>query len=228
MMLRIEYVGLNSLKEYNKNSRTHGEGQVEQLVKSMREFGFVNPVLVDEDNVVIAGHGRIKAAHLVPLTEVPVIRLPNMSDAQKRALRIADNKIALNSGWDFEKLSDELSDLVMDDFALDLTGFSEQEIDTLLKSELSVLPAWVDQSSPINSGGGRELPREQEGELIPLGPSVALTSNTIKKLQFGSYGIPLTDEEFEFMEQKVKGYLDDNGTLAGFVSRNWFENGGDQ
>jgi hypothetical protein len=222
MTLEIEYLPLKSLKAYERNSRTHGDVQVELLVNSIREFGFVNPVLVDENNVVIAGHGRLMAAERIPLDNVPAIRLVNLSESRKKALRIADNKIALHSGWDFEKLGEELSELAMDDYDLGITGFSDNEIDSLLKEELSILPEWVNQSTLGDTA--RDIPQQVDGELVPLGPSVAQVSSSIKKMIFSSYQIPLTEREFEFMEKRVREYLDDNGTLAGFVERNWFAN----
>lgn len=103
-----------------------------QVVESIREFGFTNPVLIDEENVLIAGHGRTLAAKSMGLTEVPAIRLKGLSDAQKKALRIADNQIALNAGWDEEMLRLELAELNDLDFELDLLGFSEDELDTFL------------------------------------------------------------------------------------------------
>ena len=117
---------------FAKNSRTHSDAQVAQIAASIREFGFTNPVLVDEANGIIAGHGRVMAARKLKLTEVPCIRLAHLSDAQKRAYVIADNKLALNAGWDEAMLKLELADLKALDFDLDLTGFNTDEIDALL------------------------------------------------------------------------------------------------
>jgi len=140
MNLKIEYLSPSDLKAYENNSRTHSEKQVDQICASIREFGFVNPILISDDNVVIAGHGRLMAANEMGLDTVPVIRLSDLSDRQRRALVIADNKIAMNAGWDFSKLGDELSALVGEDFDLGLTGFNEQELDALLKDDIGILP----------------------------------------------------------------------------------------
>lgn len=140
MNLKIEYVSPSDLKAYENNSRTHSEIQIEQIANSIREFGFVNPILIGDDNTIIAGHGRLMAAKAMELESVPVIRLSGLSDRQRRALVIADNKIAMNAGWDFAKLGDELSQLVSEDFDLGLTGFNEQEIDALLKDDIGILP----------------------------------------------------------------------------------------
>lgn len=130
--MQIEQIGIATLIPFAKNSRTHSDAQVAQIAASIREFGFTNPVLVDEANGIIAGHGRVLAARKLKLTEVPCIRLVHLTDAQKRAYVIADNKLALNAGWDEAMLKLELADLKALDFDLDLTGFNTDEIDALL------------------------------------------------------------------------------------------------
>jgi site-specific DNA-methyltransferase (adenine-specific) len=130
--MQIEQIGIATLIPFAKNSRTHSDAQVAQIAASIREFGFTNPVLVDEANGIIAGHGRVMAARKLKLTEVPCIRLAHLTDAQKRAYVIADNKLALNAGWDEAMLKLELADLKALDFDLDLTGFNTEEIDALL------------------------------------------------------------------------------------------------
>jgi len=130
--VQIEQIGIATLIPFAKNSRTHSDAQVAQIAASIREFGFTNPVLVDEANGIIAGHGRVLAARKLKLTEVPCIRLAHLTDAQKRAYVIADNKLALNAGWDEAMLKLELADLKALDFDLNLTGFNTDEIDALL------------------------------------------------------------------------------------------------
>lgn len=117
-----------------RNARTHPRRQVDQIVKSIRAFGFTNPVLADPQGNLIAGHGRLRAARELGLVEVPVITLTGLSEAQKKALRLADNKIALNAGWDVEILKLELADLSVAEIDIDLslTGFSPGEIDVVL------------------------------------------------------------------------------------------------
>ena len=109
--LNLEYRQIEALIPYANNSRTHSDAQVSQIAASIREFGWTNPVLVDGDNGIIAGHGRVLAARKLGLTEVPVIELSHMSDAQRRAYIIADNKLAENAGWDDELLRLELGAL---------------------------------------------------------------------------------------------------------------------
>jgi len=128
----LEQVKLNALIPYARNSRTHSDAQVAQIAASIKEFGFTNPVLIDETGSIIAGHGRVMAARKLAITDVPSIRLTHLTDAQKKAYVIADNKLALNAGWDDEMLAVELSDLKDMGFDLDLTGFSTDEIEALL------------------------------------------------------------------------------------------------
>jgi DNA modification methylase len=130
--VKIEQVKLDALIPYARNSRTHSDAQVAQIAASIKEFGFTNPVLIDETGSIIAGHGRVMAARKLSITDVPSIRLTHLTEAQKKAYVIADNKLALNAGWDDEMLAVELTDLKDMGFDLDLTGFSTDEIEALL------------------------------------------------------------------------------------------------
>ena len=130
--MKIEQRKIEALIPYVNNSRTHSDEQVAQIAASVREFGWTNPILVDGQNGIIAGHGRLAAARKVGLAEVPVIVLDHLSDAQKKALVIADNKLASNAGWDDEMLRLELGDLQEMGFDATLTGFSTDELDALL------------------------------------------------------------------------------------------------
>lgn len=137
--LRVENVETTSLIPYEKNTKIHKEKQVQQIANSMLQFGFINPILVDECDVILAGHGRWHAAKLLEMKEVPAIRLKHLSDAQKRAYRIADNKLTENGLWDYDLLKLELSDLEkLDiDFSLDITGFDLIDIDVILDPGLT-------------------------------------------------------------------------------------------
>jgi DNA modification methylase len=130
--LQIQRWPLDRLIPYARNPRTHTEEQVAQIAASIAEFGFVNPVLVGADGVIIAGHARVMAARKLGLSEVPVIVLDHLSQAQRRALVIADNRLAQNAGWDEEMLRVELEALREDDFSLDRLGFEDAEIEALL------------------------------------------------------------------------------------------------
>ena len=126
--LKVEYRNIKELIPYCNNSRTHSDEQVLQIASSIKEFGFTNPVLIDDQGGIIAGHGRIMAAQKLKMEEVPTITLGNLSDAQKKAYIIADNKLALNSGWDDELLKIELEQLKELDFDLGLIGFDSTEL----------------------------------------------------------------------------------------------------
>ncbi|PZP83530.1 MAG: DNA methylase N-4 [Azospirillum brasilense] len=130
--LAVTFVPTEQLVPYARNARTHSDEQVAQIMASIAEFGFVNPVLVDANNGLIAGHGRLMAAQRLGMKEVPAITLGHLTETQKRALIIADNRIALNACWDAEMLSLELRDLQAEDYDLDILGFGEDELDELL------------------------------------------------------------------------------------------------
>ena len=148
MNLKIQQTQLERLIPYASNARTHSEAQVAQIAGSIAEFGFVNPVLLGSDNVIIAGHGRIMAARKLGLKTVPTINLDHLSKNQIRALVIADNRIAENSGWDEELLRVELQNLADEDFNLDLLGFGDKELEDLLSSPDDDDTAALDENVP--------------------------------------------------------------------------------
>ncbi len=132
MAQRIELWPVDRLVPYDKNPRTHSEEQLEQIAASISEFGFLNPILVDTSAGIIAGHGRLQAAKRIGLTDVPVVVLDHLTEAQKRAYVIADNKLALNAGWDEELLRAEIMALSEENFDLPLMGFSDDELADIL------------------------------------------------------------------------------------------------
>ena len=128
----IEHRPIEHLIPYAQNARTHSDEQVSQIARSIEEFGFVNPVLVGSDGVIVAGHGRLMAAKQLSMETIPVIVLGHLDETQRRALVIADNQITANSGWDEDLLRQELSALDALDFDLELMGFTDEELDGLL------------------------------------------------------------------------------------------------
>lgn len=126
--LQITYRQIESLIPYDRNSRTHSDAQVAQIAASIKEFGWTNPVLIDAEGGIIAGHGRIMAGRKLGITEAPCIVLDGLTEAQRRAYVIADNKLALNAGWDIDLLKIELKDLDAEKFDLTLTGFELGEL----------------------------------------------------------------------------------------------------
>ncbi|EJI8779179.1 ParB N-terminal domain-containing protein [Escherichia coli] len=188
MALKIEYLPVGKLLRYAKNSRTHSDEQVEQLVNSIREFGFTNPVLIDEKNELIAGHGRLAAAEILEMDKVPAIRLSNLSEKQKKAYRIADNKLALNAGWDMQLLAEEVKELMDDDFDIDLLGFNDAELDEMLRDE---------------------QPQEEDDNSSPV--------VQIKYLSIDKERIPATDMEIALLLDVYRQYHDAHETHEGFV-----------
>ena len=140
MTAKIEQVQIADLIPYARNSRTHSDAQVAQIAASIKEFGWTNPVLIDAGGGIIAGHGRVLAARKLGMADVPCIRLTHLSDAQKRALIIADNRLALSAGWDDEMLRVELEDLADADFDLDVLGFDDDELAKLLGEDELAAP----------------------------------------------------------------------------------------
>ncbi len=127
---------VTDLIPYARNSRTHSDEQVAQIAASIKEFGWTNPILTDGDNGIIAGHGRLAAARKLGHEEVPTIELVGLTETQKKAYIIADNRLALNAGWDNEMLTIELNDLMADGFALEILGFDPKELNALLEPEV--------------------------------------------------------------------------------------------
>src|SRR5260370_23796607 len=132
MILAITYRAVTDLKPYPRSARTHSRKQLKQIAAAIKEFGFTNPVLIDESDQIIAGHGRVAAAKLLGLAEVPTLQLSHLSPLQKRAYILADNRLAEKAGWDKEILAVELQGLLDDGFEVVLTGFEVPEVDVVL------------------------------------------------------------------------------------------------
>ena len=161
---KLEWRSISSLIPYARNSRTHSDEQIAQIAASIKEFGWTNPILVDGDNGIIAGHGRLSAARKLGHEEVPVIELKDLTETQRKAYIIADNRLALNAGWDNEMLTIELNDLLADGFALDLLGFDPKEIDALLEPE--VVEGLTDEDAVPEIP---EEPKTKLGDIYQLG-----------------------------------------------------------
>lgn len=167
---RFEHWQLERLRPYDKNPRTHSLGQIAKLVASLREYGFTNPILVDSKDGIVAGHGRLEAARAIGMSEVPVVVLDHLTDAQRRAYIIADNRLALDAGWDDDVLSAELIALKSDGFDLRLTGFGEQELDELF--------AWTSRTAG-DDPADEEAPEPPENPISRLGDLWKLGRNRL-------------------------------------------------
>ena len=158
--MKTETLNIESLIPYAKNSRTHSAEQVAQIASSIREFGWTNPVLIDSQGTIIAGHGRVMAARALNIVEIPCIRLTHLSESQIRAYVIADNKLALNAGWDEELLNSELRALAEEGDIVHLTGFSEQELENLLFEKKDMIPdSSAKEIDPDNYKMGSQCPK---------------------------------------------------------------------
>ncbi len=169
----VELRPIERLTPYPRNPRTHSDAQIAQIAASITEFGFTNPILVDENGVIIAGHGRWLAALKLHLQEVPVIVLDHLTDAQKRALRIADNRLPLSAGWDDEILQAELAKLQTEDFDVDLVGFEDQELASLLAAQDAAEGLTDEDAIPDLP----QTPVSAPGDLWILGPHLALVGD---------------------------------------------------
>lgn len=208
--LTVSYRSVAELRLYERNARTHSDAQIAQIAASIREFGWTNPVLVDEHGGVIAGHGRIAAAALLAMSEVPTICLQGLTDAQRRALIIADNKLALNAGWDSVLLTSELSALRAEDFDLGVVGFSADELLRLLPDD--------QQGGLTDEDDAPDVPAEPvsvAGDVWLLGPHRVMcgdstSADAVAKLMAGKTAALLHADPPYGMGKAAEGVINDN------------------
>src|SRR6266567_182410 len=153
--MKIEYTPVRELRPHPNTARTHSKKQIRQIAKSIQQFGFCNPVLVDDAKQIIAGHGRVEAAKLLGIDAVPTVRLSHLSETDKRAYILADNKLAEKAGWDREILAVELQGLMDLDYEIELTGFDMPEIDVVLDDarEAKGAPTGPEDTAPAYAAG---------------------------------------------------------------------------
>jgi DNA modification methylase len=210
----IDLWSIEKLIPYSRNPRTHSEAQVAQIAASISEFGFNNPVLVDTKAGIIAGHGRLQAARKLQLTEVPVIVLDHLSEAQKRAYVIADNQLALNAGWDDTLLAEELLALQKEDFNLDLIGFEDEELARLIAAQDAAEGLTDEDSVPDLA----ETPMSVPGDLWILGDHRLLVgdatdADAVARLMAGGPAdLVFTDPPYNV---SYEGYTEDRLTIQG-------------
>lgn len=163
--LKVVYRAVSELIPYARNARTHSDEQIERIADSIREFGWTNPILIDGENGIIAGHGRVLAARKLGLEKVPTIELSGLTEAQKRAYIIADNRLALDAGWDEEMLKLEFAELEKLGFELSKTGFSDEEINEMMAD----LDREVDGVEDVETPEPPKNPKTKRGEIWILG-----------------------------------------------------------
>lgn len=205
--LNVTSVPLDHIKPHKNNPRTHSKKQVEQIAASMKEFGWTNPILIDNDRNIIAGHGRLEAAKLIGLGKVPTIKLGHLSEAQKKAYVIADNKLAENAGWDIALLEIEIQSITeLDiDYDLTLTGFETGEIDFLLYSEEEDIEE-AKVPEPLAK------PMSKSGDLWYLGHHRLLCADSTKKK---SYSILMGDHKAQMVFTDPPYNVPINGHVCG-------------
>jgi len=214
--MQIEQTKTSDLLPYARNSRTHSETQVDQIAASIKEFGFTNPVLIDNENQIIAGHGRVMAARKLKLGEVPCIRLGYLTETQKKAYVIADNKLALNAGWDDELLALEIAELKDEDFDIDLLGFTQDELNAIAEKVAEEVEGLTDEDAVPEVP---EEPKTKLGDIYQLGNHRLMCGdstsiNAVDKLMDGQkadmvftdppYGMFL-NADYSDMDSKFKG-----------------------
>ena len=208
-MIQIKEKLVSELIPYVKNSRTHSDEQVAQIAASIKEFGWTNPILIDGENSIIAGHGRLMAARKLGYEKVPTIQLKDLSEAQKKAYIIADNKLALNAGWDNDLLNIEFQQLEEMGFDLEMTGFSLEEIEALKPEELTEGLTDEDAAPPVP-----EEPKTKLGDIYQLGNHRLMcgdssSQNDIDKLLCGDRpDMIFTDPPYNIDYQGVKDKRD--------------------
>src|SRR5215207_4781378 len=174
----LEVLPISKLQPYARNARVHSKKQIRQVADSIRRFGFTNPVLIDNEHTILAGHCRVAAASLLEMDCVPCLRIENMSPAEKRAYVLADNKHALNGGWDEEILAEELQALLADDFDIGITGFSIPEIDGLIEGLKPEEPGDPEDDLLPSDAPARCRP----GDLWQLGPHRLVCGDALEPL----------------------------------------------
>ena len=217
---------IDTITPYDKNSRTHSTKQVGQIMASIKEYGFTNPLLIDEKGVLIAGHGRLEAVKQLnkvdwaenPVEVLPCIEVSGLSEEQRRALVIADNKIALNAGWDFEILKEELSDLDFMGYDMDLLGFDAQEIEDIL-NDIGDGSNGVELDTLDSAVGKREVTEKYTHKVVtPIyeikgdKPSFEMCADNSKvvELEAKIESSKVSDAEKEFLKKTAQRFMDFN------------------
>lgn len=221
--LHVTYRKTGELIPYARNARTHSQEQVQRIAASIKEFGFTNPILIDGDNGIIAGHGRLAAAQLLKMDEVPTIELSGMSETQKRAYILADNRLALDAGWDDDLLAIELEELKLDGVDLSLTGFTAEEIDALLSSQEDQTTGAAEEEDDVPEA--QEETVSVAGDIWLLGDHRLMCGDStdatsVAKLMNGEKAdLCFTDPPYG-MGKEAEGVANDNKNAAELLSFN--------
>jgi DNA modification methylase len=218
--MQIEYTPVRELRPHPNNARTHSKKQIRQIARSIEKFGFCNPVLVDDAKQIIAGHGRVEAAKLLGINAVPICELSHLSEAERRAYILADNKLAENAGWDRELLAIELQGLIELDVDIELTGFEMAEIDLVLEEarEATGAPSGPEDTAPEPSPGPSV---SQTGDLWLLGTHRLLCGDARDKAAY-DHLLEGAKAEFVFTDPPYNVAIDGNVCGLGRVRHREF------
>lgn len=199
--MELEKINIEKIKMYENNAKEHPDWQVEEIVKSISAFGYKDPIALDENDIIIEGHGRYLALKQLNFKEIEILRITDLTEEQKAAYAIAHNKLTMNTDFDFETLKYELNKLELADFDLKILGFEETELEKILEESNEEIPI-------------PEYDYDEEEE----------TGKRIKEkmLIIGEKKIPLTEKEYEFLMEKYENYIKENGVAYGFISNSFF------
>nr|DAN19471.1 MAG TPA: ParB protein [Caudoviricetes sp.]DAW81703.1 MAG TPA: ParB protein [Caudoviricetes sp.] len=199
--MELEKINIEKIKMYENNAKEHPYWQVEEIVKSISAFGYKDPIALDENDIIIEGHGRYLALKQLDFKEIEILRITDLTEEQKAAYAIAHNKLTMNTDFDFETLKYELNKLELADFDLKILGFEETELEKILEESNEEIPI-------------PEYDYDEEEE----------TGKRIKEkmLIIGEKKIPLTEKEYEFLMGKYENYIKENGVAYGFISNSFF------
>ena len=199
--MELEKISIDKIRMYENNTKEHPDWQVEEIVKSISAFGYKDPIALDENDIIIEGHGRYLALKQLNFKEIEILRITDLTEEQKAAYAIAHNKLTMNTDFDFETLKYELNKLELVDFDLKILGFEETELEKILEESNEEIPI-------------PEYDYDEEEE----------TGKRIKEkmLIIGEKKIPLTEKEYEFLMEKYENYIKENGVAYGFISNSFF------
>lgn len=199
--MELEKISIDKIRMYENNAKEHPDWQVEEIVKSISAFGYKDPIALDENDIIIEGHGRYLALKQLNFKEIEILRITDLTEEQKAAYAIAHNKLTMNTDFDFETLKYELNKLELVDFDLKILGFEETELEKILEESNEEIPI-------------PEYDYDEEEE----------TGKRIKEkmLIIGEKKIPLTEKEYEFLMEKYENYIKENGVAYGFIGNSFF------
>lgn len=198
--MELEKISIDKIRMYENNTKEHPDWQVEEIVKSISAFGYKDPIALDENDIIIEGHGRYLALKQLNFKEIEILRITDLTEEQKAAYAIAHNKLTMNTDFDFETLKYELNKLELADFDLKILGFEETELEKILEES--------NEEIPIPE---YDYDEEETGKRIKE-----------KMLIIGEKKIPLTEKEYEFLMEKYENYIKENGVAYGFISNSFF------